>query len=300
MPAPRLGSKTVAAPKQSKDPQPMSVNLHSDDPTPAPSASNDPDRTAPNCAMVIFGAGGDLTKRLVVPALYNLAKAKQLPDGFALIGVDLADKTAEAWRDGLHQFLEDAVKYGGAEFEAKSIDEEAWGRLTRNVGYVQGDLTKPETYEKLDQALKAANDKSALGGNALFYLAVADRFFGPAVDQIGASGLADEAKAGGWRRVVIEKPFGHDLVSAKALDARVLKVLREDQIYRIDHSWARRRSRTSWRSASATACSSRCGTATGSTMSRSQCRRRSASKRAASSTSRPAPCATWCRTMCSS
>jgi len=213
----------------------MSVNLHKAEPTRAPNAPGDPDRTAPNCAMVIFGAGGDLTKRLVVPALYNLSKAKQLPEGFALIGVDLAEKTAEAWRDGLHQYLEDAVKHGGAEFEAKSIDEEAWNRLTRDVSYVQGDLTKPETYQQLADALKAVDGKGALGGNALFYLAVADRFFGPAVDQIGAAGLADEEKAGGWRRVVIEKPFGHDLESAKALDARVLKVLREDQVYRIDH-----------------------------------------------------------------
>ncbi|HLZ66901.1 MAG TPA: glucose-6-phosphate dehydrogenase [Aliidongia sp.] len=213
----------------------MSVNLHRADPAPAPSASNDPHRTAPNCAMVVFGAGGDLTKRLVVPALYNLSKARQLPELFALIGVDLADKTADAWRDGLHQALEDAVKSGGAEFEAKSIDEDAWQRLTRNVSYVQGDLTKAEAYRKLAQALDAAWGKSAIAGNVLFYLAVADRFFGPAVDQIGAAGLADEAKAGGWRRVVIEKPFGHDLASAKALNERVLKVLREDQIYRIDH-----------------------------------------------------------------
>ena len=213
----------------------MSVDLHKADPTPAPNAPGDPDRTAPNCTMVIFGAGGDLTKRLVVPALYNLAKAKQLPEAFALIGVDLAEKTAEAWRDGLHQYLEDAVKGGGGEFEAKSIDEAAWARLTRNVSYVQGDLTKPDTYQHLADALEIADGKSALGGNALFYLAVADRFFGPAVDQIGAAGLVDEDKAGGWRRVVIEKPFGHDLASAKALDARILTVLREDQVSRIDH-----------------------------------------------------------------
>jgi glucose-6-phosphate 1-dehydrogenase len=213
----------------------MSVNLHDDDPTPAPNSPNDPDRTAPDCTLVIFGAGGDLTKRLVVPALYNLAKAKQLPEGFALIGVDLAEKTADAWCHGLHQYLEDAVKSGGAEFEAKSIDEAAWGRLTRNVSYVQGDLTKPETYEKLGQAVKAADSKSKLGGNVLFYLAVADRFFGPAIDRLGAAGLVDEAKAGGFRRVVIEKPFGHDLASAKALNERIFKVLGETQIYRIDH-----------------------------------------------------------------
>jgi len=213
----------------------MSVNLHKADPTPAPNMPGDPDRAPPNCALVIFGAGGDLTKRLVVPALYNLSKAKQLPEGFALIGVDLAEKTAEAWRDGLHRALEEAVKSGGAEFEAKSIDEAAWARLTRNMSYVQGDLTKPETYRHLADALEIADGQSGLGGNALFYLAVADRFFGPAVDQIAAAGLADEDEAGGWRRVVIEKPFGHDLASAKALDARILTVLREDQIYRIDH-----------------------------------------------------------------
>ena len=141
----------------------MSVDLHKEDPTPAPNAPHDPDRTAPNCAMVIFGAGGDLTKRLVVPALYNLSKARQLPESFALIGVDLAEKSAEAWCHGLHQYLEDAVKGGGAEFEAKSIDEDTWQRLTRNVSYVQGDLTKPEAYRQLAQALETAGGKSAIG-----------------------------------------------------------------------------------------------------------------------------------------
>ncbi|HEY2068829.1 MAG TPA: glucose-6-phosphate dehydrogenase [Rhizomicrobium sp.] len=181
-------------------------------------------KTPPDCTMVLFGANGDLTKRLVVPALYNLSNAGSLPAKFTLIGVDHNERTPQQWQQQLHDFLEQTTK-GGGEAAEKSIDAKAWDRLASTMDYVTGDFTKKETFEKLAKKL---------GGNVLFYLATADRFFGPLVDSLAQAGLLKEDDKG-WRRVVIEKPFGHDLESAKALNAKILKCLKEEQIYRIDH-----------------------------------------------------------------
>jgi glucose-6-phosphate 1-dehydrogenase len=186
---------------------------------------------APPCAIVIFGAAGDLTRRLVVPALYNLANSRRLSEDFQIVGVDLAAKSTEAWRQGLSDMMQEFVTKGGGEFEADHIDQDAWRWLTSRMSYLQGDLNDPEMYRRLGAHL-AELDKSA--GNYLFYLAVADRFFEPVVAGLGASGLTKE-QDGHWRRVVIEKPFGHDLASATALNAQILKTLDENQIYRIDH-----------------------------------------------------------------
>ncbi|MGH7056832.1 MAG: glucose-6-phosphate dehydrogenase [Acetobacteraceae bacterium] len=188
--------------------------------------------------MVIFGAFGDLTKRLVVPALYNLSHTRVLPEKFALIGVDLAKGTAESWEKHLSDMLESFVGNESAEFDVAKIDGPAWQRLADRMSYIQGDLTKPETYEKIRGALNEAEKTHGTAGNVLFYLAVADRFFAPVVEHLGASHLSDKGKNGEhgfWRRVVIEKPFGHGLDSARALNADILKTLAEDQIYRIDH-----------------------------------------------------------------
>jgi glucose-6-phosphate 1-dehydrogenase len=189
---------------------------------------------APPCAMVIFGAAGDLTKRLVVPALYNLVVAKRLPETFQLVGVDLAAKTAEQWQQSLTDMMNEFVTVGGGEFEADHIDETAWRWLIGRMTYLQGDLTDPGCYKRLGLHLDELDKTKSTAGNRLYYLAVADRFFGSVVDQLGAAGLTREEK-GQWRRVVVEKPFGHDLASAKALNAQILKTLNETQIYRIDH-----------------------------------------------------------------
>ena len=186
------------------------------------------------CTMVIFGAGGDLTKRLVVPALYNLATGNLLPKDFALIGVDIADLTADQWRDNLNNMMQSFLA-GGGEFQPKSIDHDAWGSLLDKMSYLRGDFADDATFKKLGELLKKTEDERHTGGNVLFYLAIADRFFGPVVDKIAAAGLVDEGGGKRWRRIIIEKPFGHSLESAKALNARILKVLDEKQIYRIDH-----------------------------------------------------------------
>ena len=183
------------------------------------------------CALVIFGAAGDLTKRLVVPALYNLACAKLLPEEFAVIGFDLADHTDQSWHEELLQMLQQFVK-GPANNGA--LHPDVWDWLTSRMSYLKGDLTDQASYQALKQKLAEVDQQRHTGGNYLFYLAIADRFFGTTVEQLGQSGLAKEAN-GNWRRVVIEKPFGHDLASAKALNHQILKVLDESQIYRIDH-----------------------------------------------------------------
>jgi glucose-6-phosphate 1-dehydrogenase len=189
---------------------------------------------APSFALVIFGAVGDLTKRLIVPALYNLTKSGLLPDNFAVIGVDHNARSSEDWRTGLHDFLEASVKSKGGEFEAASIDETAWKQLADKMTYLTGDFLSEKTYRDLGKLLADQDRKQSLGGRVLFYLAVAERFFGSIVERLGSGDLVNE-KGDAWRRVIIEKPFGHDYASAVALNTHVLKTLREDQIYRIDH-----------------------------------------------------------------
>ena len=188
---------------------------------------------APPCAMVIFGAAGDLTKRLVVPALYNLVQAGQLSHQFQLVGFDHNARSIEQWRKELTGAMEDFVGQGG-EFHVDAIDHSAWSWLTERMSYVQGDINDPGAYTQLRDHLAGLDKTASTGGNYLFYLAVSDRFFGPAVDALGAAGLTTETEHQ-WRHVIIEKPFGHDLASAKALNAEILKTLQEHQIYRIDH-----------------------------------------------------------------
>ena len=201
-------------------------------------------KPADPCALVIFGATGDLTKRLVVPALYNLQRTKVLPEQFALIGVARTDGTAESWRDSLHSTLESFVGHPAAEFNVDRIDEEVWNQLAAKISYIQGDLTAPEPYEKLRHTLAEAEKTRGTRGNAIFYLAVADRLFATVVEQLGRAKLTDDAQDQSknqngqrrfWRRVVVEKPFGHSFDSARELNASILKTVREDQIFRIDH-----------------------------------------------------------------
>jgi len=188
---------------------------------------------APCCALVIFGANGDLTKRLIVPALYNLAQQNLLPNRFAVIGFDHSEKDTAEWRDGLRDFLEQIVRSGAGELDARSVDDEIWHRLAQTMSYVPGDFLKADSYARLASHLQQRDEQEGLDGHVVFYLASGDSFFGPIVDALGKAGLVHEEH--GWRRVVIEKPFGHDLQSARDLNERILKTLREDQIYRIDH-----------------------------------------------------------------
>ncbi|MBV9860003.1 MAG: glucose-6-phosphate dehydrogenase [Alphaproteobacteria bacterium] len=189
---------------------------------------------APPCAMVIFGSSGDLTKRLLMPAIYNLAKAGLLNENFALCGVDRRDQSDDAFRDyladGVRGFVSDTAM-GGA---AQPFDQKAWDFIAARMTHFSGDLTDPETYQNLAEHLKKLEEQHRTGGNVVFYLAVASSLFGPIIEQLGRAGLVTEEN-GHWRRAIIEKPFGTDLPSAKALNERVLKVLKEPQVYRMDH-----------------------------------------------------------------
>jgi len=189
---------------------------------------------APPCAMVIFGAAGDLTKRLLVPALYGLVRAQRLPEAFQLVGLSTSLNTTAEWTRSLADMMNRFVGTTAAEAHTARLDESAWQWLVERMSYVKGNLEDPDTYRRLREHLETLDGKAGTAGNYLFYLAIPDRLFGPAIAHLGAAGLLTEAD-GRWRRVIIEKPFGHDLESANALDRELLKTLREHQIYRIDH-----------------------------------------------------------------
>jgi glucose-6-phosphate 1-dehydrogenase len=183
----------------------------------------------PPCAVVIFGANGDLTRRLIIPALYNLARTRLLPPHLSLVGVDHNKKTSQEWCGQLKGFLADSLAKNNEE-----IDEELWQQVANCMTFLSGDFEMPDTYSRLKELLAELDEKQGLGGNVLFYMAVADRFFATIAGKLGEAGLvmADDK---GFRRLIVEKPFGHDLASAKALNACLRKWLKEEQIYRIDH-----------------------------------------------------------------
>jgi glucose-6-phosphate 1-dehydrogenase len=183
-------------------------------------------KPAPPVTLVIFGANGDLTKRLLMPALYNLSGSKLLDDGFAVLGVDRDAGTDDEFRARQKTTMESFTPAEGGEFAEGRLDGAWWGWLEIRLHYMSGDFTRPETFLELARRLGDVD--------AVFYLAVADRLFGGIIDQLHAAGLTGR-KEGVSRRVVIEKPFGHDLGSAKELNAHILAELDESQVYRIDH-----------------------------------------------------------------
>ena len=181
------------------------------------------ERVAGPCVFVLFGAAGDLTKRKLAPALFNLAKAKLLSDRFAVIGVSVDELSLEDFRSQVTSFLPAGTD---------SVEALEWFR--KRLLYERGDFADPDTFTKLRERLAAIDTEQHTEGNYLFYLATAPKFFLQIVQQLGTAGLSRQDN-GRWRRVVIEKPFGHDLESAQALNRGIKIVLQENQIYRIDH-----------------------------------------------------------------
>jgi glucose-6-phosphate 1-dehydrogenase len=177
------------------------------------------------CALVIFGASGDLTRRKLIPALYNLNRCNILPNQFSVVGVARREVSAEVFRQQLKNELESSDC---------GIDAEAWEAFSRHLYYLPGDLNHPTTYHKLKELLARTSLEHGAQDNLLFYLSVAPDSFIEVVRQIDASGLARE-EPGRGRRVIFEKPFGRDLDSARALNTEIKKALGERQIYRIDH-----------------------------------------------------------------
>src|ERR1700730_244003 len=178
------------------------------------------------CAMVIFGAAGDLTRRKLIPALYNLAKHNLLSREFAMIGVARNQMSTDEFRAKLVQDLK--------EFSGEAIDADLQEWFQRHVYYLTGEFRDPSTYQQLKDLLQKVDKDHASHGNYFYYLATAPDFFGPIVEHLSAVGLMTEENHQ-WRRVIIEKPFGRDLESAKTLNKEIRQILDEKQIYRIDH-----------------------------------------------------------------
>lgn len=182
-------------------------------------------RPAPPCTLVILGARGDLTRRLLIPAIYNLASQGLLDDGFRIVGADHNPGTSQDWEQALAASMQNFTKDPAAEFYVPQIDAKVWDWMAERLTFVQADFTSAGDMRRLADRVR---------GSAIFYLAVPPRFFGAIIDNL-ADARAFEESDGVFRRVVIEKPFGSDLASARQLNARILRNLAEEQIFRIDH-----------------------------------------------------------------
>jgi glucose-6-phosphate 1-dehydrogenase len=178
------------------------------------------------CAIVIFGAAGDLTKRKLIPALYNLAKANLLPKEFAVVGVARNEMTTDEFRDRMNK---DIHLYATDEVVAT-----LWEWLCQRLYYLPGTFADPAAYAQLHTLLAQVDRDHGTAGNYLYYLATNPSFFSEIIHQLGNAGLVREEN-GQWRRVIIEKPFGRDLESARVLNRDIARTLDERQIYRIDH-----------------------------------------------------------------
>jgi len=184
------------------------------------------ERPGDPCIMVIFGASGDLTKRLLMPAIYNLACDKLLPERLAIVGLAMDEHTTESFRDKVSQDIR-------AFSTRREFDAEVWGQLVRRLYYIPGKFDDPAAYEGLATQVKRLDAEYRAEGNVLFYLATPPSVFGMISSHLESSGVKRLGK--GWKRVIIEKPFGNDLTSAVQLNRQLLQHWSEDQIYRIDH-----------------------------------------------------------------
>ena len=190
--------------------------------TDVPSIQKKPDP----CSFVIFGVTGDLAHRLVIPALYNLAATGLLPDKFCVVGITRKGMPNDELRDGLMKGLR--------QFATRPVDDAIATRLLECVTCIAADPRDPASFDKVRQQIERLEANRSTGGNRLFYLATPPDAFAPISRELGRTGLLREEN-GAWRRLVIEKPFGTDLASAKVLNGELLKIVDEHQIYRIDH-----------------------------------------------------------------
>jgi glucose-6-phosphate 1-dehydrogenase len=181
---------------------------------------------APPNVMIIFGAGGDLTKRKLVPALYHLCNARLLPDSFVMLGLDRLDMDDDAF----HSLLAEKIREHVGEVFQPSV----WERLMQRIHYMKIDMLAGSEYDRLCERLSRIDAERGTEGNYLFYMAIPPSLFGKVTDHLGEVGLLHETDDD-WRRVIIEKPFGRDLESAIALNNELHRNMDEEQIYRIDH-----------------------------------------------------------------
>lgn len=184
---------------------------------------------APATTLFLFGAHGDLVKRLLMPALYNLFRDGLVGEDLHIVGVDHNTVSDSDFAKKLEDFIRQEAASKVAEGGKEPLDPALWSSLAKRITYITGDFLDDATYTAIDEKIKSTGT-----GNAVFYLATAPRFFSEVTKRLGSSGLMGEGDDH-FRRVVIEKPFGHDLPSAVELNNCLLKVMSEKQIYRIDH-----------------------------------------------------------------
>jgi glucose-6-phosphate 1-dehydrogenase len=186
------------------------------------------ERVPPPCTMVIFGASGDLTKRKLIPALYSLARDRLLPSSFNVVGV--------ARREIPHEEFRGLMKESCNQFaRRRPVEDSLWSTFSQGMFYMAGTFEDPATYTRLKQCLDELDEQRGTQGNRVFYLSVPPGEYPAIITKLGDAGLINKDKSGPFTRVIIEKPFGRDLESARALNQTVHQVMREDQTYRIDH-----------------------------------------------------------------
>ncbi|HUF52699.1 MAG TPA: glucose-6-phosphate dehydrogenase [Dehalococcoidia bacterium] len=179
------------------------------------------------CCLVIFGASGDLTARMLLPALYNLALDRRLPPRFAMVGFARTEWTDEEFRDHARKAVE--------EHSRRKVDPDVWSTFASALHYMHGGYNDPTSHDRLSEKLEAVQEAHNTGGNHLFYLAVPPTAFDDIVAQLGRGPYGRSREGAGWSRVIVEKPFGTDLKSARDLNHLLHSVFHEDDVYRIDH-----------------------------------------------------------------
>ena len=184
-------------------------------------------RVPPPCALVVFGVTGDLARKKLLPAIYDLANRGLLPADFVLLGFARRD-----WEDG---DFEDLAKNAAKEHARTDWKEDVWARLSGDIMFVPGSFDDDEAFDNLHQTLDDLCSSHGIKGNAAFYLSIPPKMFPTVLQQMERTGMADNKTAGGWRRVVVEKPFGHDLPSALELNRLVDDVFTAQDVFRIDH-----------------------------------------------------------------
>jgi len=177
------------------------------------------------CVFVIFGASGDLTRSKLLPAIFNLSEEGLLPEEFAIVGVARPQIDQAAYRKNMREQVRQA--------EGEPLEPEKWSRIEERLYYLSGEFDDPALFQRVKQTLEQVRERHGIAPNYLFYFAVPPDLFGLVGDRLADAGLLKEDE--GWRRVIVEKPFGYDVESARTLNAELTRGLRETQIYRIDH-----------------------------------------------------------------
>ncbi|HUI52430.1 MAG TPA: glucose-6-phosphate dehydrogenase, partial [Terriglobales bacterium] len=184
--------------------------------------------TADPCTVILFGASGDLAKRKVIPAMYDLAQHNSLGERYAIVGFARTQMNDEKFRSAVGEAAKTISEVG-------PIDPAKWDEFASNLYYTSGEYGDQNSFAQLAKRLAELDAEKKLGGNRLFYLSTPPEVYPDIVEQLGRAGLARPANPNSWVRIIIEKPFGRDLASAKELNQIVLNVFEEKQVYRIDH-----------------------------------------------------------------